>query len=572
MPFELKHGRFIPDGRPLAACLIRWRAVFAEQAKRAARAGRVWEPTAADVARFAAAAFPFLRAEYVQGATTILRELRGKGRRPPAGPQLPAPPAVPFAAPFAGFYRLALPRSGKSVAFVRKENPFAWASLASAKPVFGLTFDVFNPQVTVAVRTMAMNFARSTVATLADRVADAYEAALKARGDAVALAAASRADAGYAALRERLEAGLKAGASLRTLTEAVGEVFENPDRAFAIAATTSSSAMHMGQIAAAEAHSFLSKTALVSTDACDLCLRLDGMTVPIGEPFAINASKNPAYATVMSPPFHVNCLLPGTRIVTAGNIVSTQRAVYDGPVIRVKTSGGDDFAVTPNHLLLSGTGFLPASALVQGDEVIYYRRADGAVVPDDDGKPSPIEDVVAAFSVDGRVRARKVPVAPEHLHGDAAFCRGHIYTVHAEPPLRDDGNSLGTEGVDEGLPARVDGALRLFFVRALAATGGDVGIRRDAKAASRASRSGLRVPGRADGLLAGAMADSVSVHQITDVRIEHYKGFVYDVETAETMYLIGNGLVSGNCMCSQTIGDEDENPAAWAKGPLDLGK
>lgn len=146
-------------------------------------------------------------------------------------------------------------------------------------------WSVFNVEVADSARNAAWSFCSSTNATATQ-----------------ALAAALR-DA-----REGLARGLEQGEALAVLTVRVQAHFGDPLRAARIAMTEASRAVHAGQqqLAMGTDGLITRKKWLASSDACEQCLKLDGMSVPIESHFVVDGDAGP-YAVVEHPPRHPHC-------------------------------------------------------------------------------------------------------------------------------------------------------------------------------------------------------------------------------------------------------------------------
>ena len=142
------------------------------------------------------------------------------------------------------------------------------------------SFDVLNPAILDRLKTMTFQFAKSTNLT-----------------------SAMRTEAAYAELRRVLSEGIERGEALKTLTGRVQEIYADPVRAQMVAATESSRALHDGQQEAAEEAGITQKRWLASSDACEICLELNGMVIGIGDNFAVDADGG-FYADTPYPPRH----------------------------------------------------------------------------------------------------------------------------------------------------------------------------------------------------------------------------------------------------------------------------
>lgn len=114
-------------------------------------------------------------------------------------------------------------------------------------------------------------------------------------------------------IREELSAGLQAGEPVAAVAERIRQTGFSPRRAATIAQTESSRAMHAGQGVAARELGVTHWTWLASSDACDICLSLDGKTVRIGEPFYVHPTGKAAYRVVEHPPAHPHCYCAATE-------------------------------------------------------------------------------------------------------------------------------------------------------------------------------------------------------------------------------------------------------------------
>lgn len=255
MPVDARHGRFIPTGREIARVLSN---VFRRQKLEvytAIRAGQGinlarWDETLAELVR------PQIVVETARGGNDAAKRIRQ------------------------------LSRSAKSLRGERRKAPVLSAAAAdNFVRLDVLEFDVFRPEVQTAIRTAAMAFAASTNATSTVRLSLALQL-----------------------LRRELEQGLAQGEALQRLTQRVGDIFANPARAFMIAATEASRAMHAGQFLAARASEIVKgKRWQASSDACPACMELDGQEVDLESPFHVDP-KGGAYAVTMYPPLHPHCM------------------------------------------------------------------------------------------------------------------------------------------------------------------------------------------------------------------------------------------------------------------------
>ena len=176
---------------------------------------------------------------------------------------------------------------------------------------------------------------------------------------------------------------------------------------------------------------------------CVRCAALDGQKFELG--------KGPDC------PLHPRCLTPETPVFAPDKIAATV-ATYRGPVFEIGLANGARFTVTPNHLLLTPDGFVPAQSLGQGAKVFYNAMAEGVVSgdPDDNRKPTTIEQVVKAMAEATGMSTVRVPASPEYLHGDGRFMDGDINIVAPDSLLRGDVESFFSEHFGEGCFEQTD--------------------------------------------------------------------------------------------------------------------
>lgn len=195
-------------------------------------------------------------------------------------------------------------------------------------------------------------------------------------------------------------------------------------RARAIARTETIAASNAGQaamwqLAADQGYLDRSKTMrrwIVTPDdrLCPTCKQMKGQEVPVDKPF-----KAPGGYEVANPPLHPQCL-PGDARVTAKGIAAASKRWYEGDLIVISTSGGKTLSCTPNHPILTPSGWVAACLLKKGDYVVCRLRHEGTpgMDGDDQEMPAPIEDIAHAFGCAEHVSAMPVPVATEDFHGD----------------------------------------------------------------------------------------------------------------------------------------------------------
>ena len=151
-------------------------------------------------------------------------------------------------------------------------------------------FDLFNPKILDAVDAATMQFCRETNDTATSELTQAVRD-----------------------LRSLLKRGLERGEATSLLARKIRQIFADPGRAWRIATTESSRAIHAGDLMAAKDSELAqTKSWLASSDACDRCLDLaDKGEVELDKPYYVDPKGGP-YAIVYHPPLHPSCFCSQT--------------------------------------------------------------------------------------------------------------------------------------------------------------------------------------------------------------------------------------------------------------------
>lgn len=293
-------------------------------------------------------------------------------------------------------------------------------------------------------------------------------------------------------------------------------------------------------------------------------------------------------------PAHVSCLLPGT-ICTEATVLAATRRWYEGQALVIRTASGDELAVTPNHPILTRSGWQAAGSLAEGDEVIrnIRERVTSLVDPDDVEMPTLIEQVAGSLSKSLGAVTFRVPTATEDFHGDGAD--GDVDVVTSAGLLVDSRHAALSKIGDQAELSRA--AMRSPHLPRLGATF-PLALCRDAADRGGVGRSHLSLSliggharpldsfGRAlaphdyailkqppsdspavdvkrlgDGVLrlSGFIAKDNRANvewlsvvgravRVTSIEAIRYAGHVFNLQTVSGYYT-ANGIVTGNCRC-----------------------
>lgn len=308
--------------------------------------------------------------------------------------------------------------------------------------------------------------------------------------------------------------------------------------------------------------------------------------------------RNPVWR-VWLPPNGFNCLLPGTRV--AGAFVAASRARYSGQAVKLRTADGVTLAVTANHPVLTGRGWIAAQHVRDGDYLLRHaggvQGLDGAAedpVPPplvagravhNQKMPALVENVFDTFAAGGVASLSRS--SPLDFHGDARAFQSDVDVVLAYGHFPNDSDTGGLQGGnDVGLafpvpPARLSvasGGVRDAVLRRadrssrrvpsptalLRDTFGGVGSGFDRRplqpfrvgATARLNLMLDKHPtddGARDAERFGqrllALSREIRPDKCIGVEMFDFTGHVFDLQTP-TGWLFANGLVASNCRCA----------------------
>lgn len=312
----------------------------------------------------------------------------------------------------------------------------------------------------------------------------------------------------------------------------------------------------------------------------------DGDEVPVGEPFSVDGEDmmypgDPDGSDENT----INCF-PADVVVSAVGVTRSYRRWYEGPLVRVKTAGGNELAGTPNHPVLTRSGWVALGSLHEGDDVVggfLGRAAIPARDPDVAHRPAPIGEVHRALVPTGDVQ--RVVGAPRDFHGDGSASQVEVVTPHGL--LGDESQAVADEAGELALPTpdergsalersspllrSADNALGWVHAPASGLVGGSgeststLGplalhpepVRSRAAADLHAARhepttDRVSPDARAecDALL--ALASNVAIDYVVDVESHAFAGHVFTLQTSGGWF-IANGIVARNCRCWLTV-------------------
>jgi hypothetical protein len=347
-------------------------------------------------------------------------------------------------------------------------------------------------------------------------------------------------------------------------------------RADMISRTETAKALGEGFLDSAKQLGVKGKSVVLSNNPCEICIAnaAEGV-IPLNQAFQ---SGN---TTV---PFHPNCLLGDTNVIPLG-LVALSRAFYKGQVVYLQTRSGHKLTVTPNHPILTGSGFVSANRLNIGNNIICCIDSERMIFgmnPNYNYVPVSIEEIWNTYSVSMGMSSIRMPVSTEDFHGDAVGFNGQIDIINTDSLLWN--NTLnpftfehaGQECLDDRY-SKFSGLSRLcsqFHLgnRLLTPPNGGMGFGGNSETlrfgelshvnsesftiATRSNTMFNQTPSHdissnspflTERLL--SLTRQVSLDEIVDIRDFYFSGHVYNLQSLEGLYIANNIFVK-NCECA----------------------
>ena len=124
--------------------------------------------------------------------------------------------------------------------------------------------------------------------------------------------------------------------------------------------------------------------------------------------------------------------------MAGGGIAAVSERRFDGDVVVIDTARGFKLTCTPNHPILTPSGWVSAGSLNVGEYVISCQQGNWKLLGDVDNEnmPTRIHDIAEAFRRAPQMIARPVPMSAEDFHGDGTD--GQIAVIWADGELGDE--------------------------------------------------------------------------------------------------------------------------------------
>lgn len=116
---------------------------------------------------------------------------------------------------------------------------------------------------------------------------------------------------------------------------------------------------------------------------------------------------------------HENCVVAETEVAGIG-LLAGMRREYKGTLVNIRTSGGRNLTVTPNHPILTTRGWVVAGEIKEFDNLICanFIHGDNGSVPDINDVPPTAKEVFESCGFMYSTLFDSVPVAAKNLDGE----------------------------------------------------------------------------------------------------------------------------------------------------------
>lgn len=130
------------------------------------------------------------------------------------------------------------------------------------------------------------------------------------------------------------------------------------------------------------------------------------------------------------PPAHYNCLSGDTNVSTCGAISNVYKRPYKGRMINVTTKAGRSISITPNHPVLTSSGWIAAGDLDLTCKLVCCNDIGVVVEHQKDNVISKFSDLFSAANVSVEAsRISNTPASAEDFHGDISNGKVEVISI-----------------------------------------------------------------------------------------------------------------------------------------------
>jgi len=312
---------------------------------------------------------------------------------------------------------------------------------------------------------------------------------------------------------------------------------------------------------------------------CEICGPLNGEEIGLDESW--ESDDGP----IDNPPAHVNCLPGSTLVLPIGRIAAGSERWYEGNIVTIETLE-NQLTITPNHPILTPSGWIAAGLLQEGDYILGYGSRQWESFPiniDDQSGIATIENIFCALDINGF----SMPTSAPDFHGDGAGSK--IAAIRSNRKVMDDiqssigkplpDNKLflrsspwidfpfstfssqtqfikGNFSTDRSLMSSIDLVDTLASIHSGPFRGLGLGlISGNDTGLNESLAESPSIDSRIFGDLILRLSGNITLKQIVKIRNSDFAGHVYNLQTESGLYIAG-GIITHNCRCwTQTTTD-----------------
>ena len=165
------------------------------------------------------------------------------------------------------------------------------------------------------------------------------------------------------------------------------------------------------------------------------------------------------------PPKHFRCLTGDSLITSADDVTGISKRWFDGKIVVIKTAAGRELTCTPNHPILTGSGWIHAGLLNVGGNVISDGIGKRGTVTNGNNEDikTTIHDCVESFLSSRKVRPVPMPTTAKDFHGDGIGSK--VAVVYSDSFLSNSVNATGAEHICKDCFISRHSNLKRFFYR-----------------------------------------------------------------------------------------------------------
>lgn len=216
---------------------------------------------------------------------------------------------------------------------------------------------------------------------------------------------------------------------------------------------------------------------------------------------------------------------PGNTLVTSPTTIEKgYRRLYQGPITEIGMSNGDQLSGTPNHPVLTPSGWIPIELLKIGDNLICCSDSKKKLSsnPDVQNTPTPFDKLFASLTERGHTD--RVIGTKMDFHSDGGTSDIDIITLT---------RNLSTEGHP---------SLGKHFASCNSLT-----LRSETNSfAYQESFHSLPTNPKTSGDILHRLSGQVELVSVTSLQTKEFHGYVHNLTTSEGWYT-ANGVVVSNC-------------------------